>query len=86
MKKKLYAFAFLALCLLTGCGQEEVGITSLSMLAGGRRSPFQRERLPTSSFTAGFRMPKLSITTPCSIVPWPLRRERQMAQFTICRS
>jgi polar amino acid transport system substrate-binding protein len=36
MKKKLYVFALLALYLLIGCGREEVGITSLSMLAGGK--------------------------------------------------
>jgi len=36
MKKKLSVFALMALCLLTGCGNEDVGITDLSMLAGGK--------------------------------------------------
>ncbi|MCF8142914.1 MAG: ABC transporter permease subunit [Deltaproteobacteria bacterium] len=36
MKKTLCLFVFIAVCLLTGCGKDETGITHLSMLEGGK--------------------------------------------------
>ncbi|MFO7602076.1 MAG: ABC transporter permease subunit [Candidatus Desulfacyla sp.] len=36
MKDNLFLFALIAICLLTGCGKEEIGITNLSMLKGGK--------------------------------------------------
>jgi len=36
MKDNLFLVALIAICLLTGCGKEEIGITNLSMLKGGK--------------------------------------------------